>query len=53
MKYPIRTGTSVTESSAAAAMEYVFVNASGLNRRPSCASRVKTGTKDTVITRRE
>ena len=35
---------------AAATMEYVLVKASGLKSRPSCASRVKTGTNDTVIT---
>ena len=50
-QYPTSTGTSVTESSAAAAIAYVFVKASGLNSRPSCASRVKTGMNDTVITR--
>ena len=33
---------------AAAAIEYVLVNASGLNSRPSCASSVNTGRNDTV-----
>jgi hypothetical protein len=47
------TGTSVTDRPAAAAIAYVFVNASGENSRPSCASRVKTGTNDSVMTRRE
>ena len=41
------------ESSAAAAMEYVFVNASGLNIRPSCAWREKTGMNETVMTSKE
>lgn len=36
-------------SAAAPAMEYVFVNASGPNRRPSCPSRVKIGIKDRVM----
>ncbi len=30
-------------------MANVLVKASGLNRRPSCASRVKTGKKETVM----
>ena len=36
-------------SAAAPAREYVFVNASGPNRRPSCPSRVKIGIKDRVM----
>ena len=38
---------------AAAAIEYVFVKASGLNNLPSCPSRVNTGIKETVITNNE
>ncbi len=49
-KYPIRTGTIVTARTAAAAIAYVFVNASGLKSRPSCASSAKTGINETVIT---
>ena len=37
---------------AAAAIEYVFMNASGPNSLPSCASRVKTGTKLKVMINR-
>ena len=37
------------ESSAAAAIEAVFVQASGRKSRPSCDSRVNTGRKETVI----
>ena len=48
-KTTISAGTSVTESSAAAAMAKVLVNASGLNSRPSCCSSVKIGMNDTVI----
>jgi hypothetical protein len=40
-KITIRAGTSVTDNSAAAAIEKVLVNASGLNSRPSCDSSVK------------
>ena len=36
-------------SSAAPAIAYVLVNASGPNRRPSCPSRVKIGINDNVI----
>ena len=53
MNQPINTGASVTESSAAAAMEYVLVNASGLKSRPSCACSVNTGRNETVITSSE
>jgi hypothetical protein len=53
MKYPMRTGASVIESSAAAAIEYVFVYASGLNKRPSCACNANTGMNDTVMTSSE
>ena len=49
MKSPIMTGTSVIDSSAAAAIESVFVQASGLKSRPSCASSAKTGRKDSVM----
>ena len=49
MKSSISTGTSVTDSSAAAAIAKVFVNASGANIRPSCASSVNTGRNDTVM----
>ena len=45
----ISAGTSVTDSSAAAAIEKVLVKASGLNSRPSCASSVKIGRNDTVM----
>ncbi len=37
------------ESSAAAAIANVFVQASGLNSNPSCASNAKIGKKETVI----
>ena len=40
---------SVTDSPAAAAIEYVLVNASGPNNLPSWASSVKTGTKLKVM----
>jgi hypothetical protein len=53
MKSPIVTGTSVTLRRLAAAMANVFVNASGLNSRPSCPSSAKTGRKLTVMMRRE
>ena len=45
----ISTGTSVTDSSAAPAMEKVLVKASGENSRPSCASSVNTGRNETVM----
>ena len=45
----MRTGTIVIESIAAAAIAYVFVNASGLNSLPDCPVRVNTGIKETVI----
>src|SRR6266699_300318 len=45
-----RGGTSVTAKTAAMAMEKFLVKASGLNIRPSCASKVKTGRKETAIT---
>jgi hypothetical protein len=51
-KITINAGTSVTDSSAAAAMENVLVKASGLNSRPSCDSSVKIGMKETVIIKR-
>ena len=46
------TGTTVTATTDAIAMEYVLVSASGLNNRPSWASSVKTGRKETVMTSR-
>src|SRR5579859_7720771 len=52
IKSSIRTGTSVTPRRAAKNMEKVLVNARGLNRRPSWASRENTGMKLTVMTRR-
>ena len=48
-KITISAGTSVTDSSAAAAIAKVLVNASGLNSRPSCDSSVKIGMNDTVM----
>ncbi len=53
MNRPISTGTSVTESSAAAAMASVLVHASGSKRRPSCASSAKTGMNESVMIRSE
>src|SRR5256884_4224862 len=44
-------GTSVTESSAAAAIAKVLVSASGRNSRPSWSSRVNTGRNDSVMMR--
>ena len=49
----ISAGTSVTDSSAAAAMAKVLVKASGLNSRPSCASSVKIGRNETVMISRQ
>ncbi|OIQ71194.1 hypothetical protein GALL_471910 [mine drainage metagenome] len=49
MQTTISAGTSVTDNKAAAAIEKVLVNASGLNSRPSCDSSVKIGMKETVI----
>ena len=48
----ISAGTSVTERTAAAAIANVLVKASGLNRRPSCASSVKIGMNETVMINR-
>ncbi len=45
-------GPMVMERNAAQAMVKVLVKASGLNRRPSCASSVNTGMKLTVMTSR-
>ena len=53
MNQPISTGASVMESNAAAAIEYVLVNASGLNSRPSCSCSVNTGRNETVMTSSE
>ena len=49
----ISTGTSVTPSSAAKNIAKVFVKASGLNSRPSCAVSENTGMKLTVMTSSE
>src|SRR3990167_132565 len=46
-------GVSVTARIAAKPIEYVLVNASGLNSRPSVPSSVNTGMNDTVITSSE
>ena len=46
-------GTRVTDRTAANAIENVFVQASGENRRPSVPSSVNTGRKPTVMTRSE
>ena len=43
----------VTAKIAENPIEYVLVNASGLNRRPSVPSSVKTGKNETVMTSRE
>ncbi len=51
-KTTISAGTSVTDSSADAAMAKVLVKASGPNMRPSCDSSVKIGRKETVMTSR-
>ncbi len=49
MNRTMSTGTSVTERNAAAAIERVWVKASGLNKRPSCDSSVKIGVSDTEM----
>ncbi len=46
-------GSSVIARIAAIAIEKFFVNASGLNKRPSWASSVKTGINATAMTSRE
>jgi hypothetical protein len=51
-KTTIKAGTKVTDKRAAAAIEKVLVNASGLKSRPSCDSSVKIGMNETVMTRR-
>src|SRR5581483_5032184 len=43
-------GTRVTARIAAMAMEKFLVKARGLKSRPSCASKVNTGRKETAIT---
>ncbi len=48
MNSTIKAGTNVTESSDAPAIAKVFVQANGLNRRPSCASSAKIGRNETV-----
>ena len=53
MKSAAIAGTSVTESSAAKAIEKVLVNASGLKSRPSVPSSVNTGRNATVMTSNE
>src|SRR5213075_1100719 len=50
MSNVISTGTSVTPRKEAKNIENVFVNASGRNRRPSCAVSENTGMKLTVMT---
>ena len=49
MNSPISTGTTVTESSAAAAMANVLVKASGRNNRPSSACNAKIGMNESVM----
>jgi len=49
MNIVISTGTNVIARIDAPIIANVFVNASGLNIRPSCASRRNTGTKDTTM----
>ena len=49
MNSVISTGTSVIDSSDATTIADVFVNASGRNMRPSCASSRKTGTNETMM----
>ncbi len=49
MNSPMATGTIVTDSRLALPMASVFVHASGLKSRPSCASRLNTGRNDTVM----
>ena len=46
-------GTRVMASTAEKRIAKFFVNASGLNSRPSWASRVKTGMKATAMTTSE
>jgi hypothetical protein len=46
-------GVSVIASTDANPIEYVFVNASGLNKRPSVPSSVNTGRNEIVITSSE
>ncbi len=53
MNTTARAGINVTANTPAKPIEYVFVNASGSNSRPSVPSSVKTGRNDTVITSRE
>ena len=50
MSRVISTGTSVTPRNEAKNIENVFVNASGLKSRPSCAVSENTGMKLTVMT---
>src|SRR5213595_892352 len=49
MKIVISTGTSVIDRIDAPTIANVFVNASGRNMRPSCASSRNTGTNDTTM----
>ena len=49
MNMTISTGTSVMASREEKPTASVFVHASGLNIRPSCASRRKTGRNETTI----
>src|SRR5580693_10152418 len=53
IKSTASAGVSVTARIDAKPIEYVLVKASGLKRRPSVASRVKTGKNEIVMTRSE
>jgi hypothetical protein len=53
MKSTASAGVSVTARIDAKPIEYVLVNASGLKRRPSVASSVKTGKNEIVMTSSE
>ena len=53
MNNTIKTGTRVTARSDENPTARVFVQASGRNIRPSCASKRNTGRKETTMIRRE
>jgi len=53
MKMIISTGTRVIASKEENPTASVFVQASGLNMRPSCASSRKTGRNETTMISRE
>src|SRR5258708_23765512 len=53
IKITIRTGTKVIAKRDEKPTASVFVQASGRNMRPSCASKRKTGRKETTIMMRE